>query len=87
MTSTPLMKVPDAVRETARMKLETARWAAAKLARTDRAAIMKIVDAVAAAGHSKARHYAEWAVRETGYGVVEHKVIKNEACSKGIVDL
>jgi len=87
MTSTPLMKVPDAARETARMKLETARWAAAKLARTDRAAIMKIVDAVAAAGHAEARHYAEWAVRETGYGVVEHKVMKNEACSKGIVEL
>ena len=87
IASTPLMKVPDAARETARMKLETARWAAAKLARTDRATIMRIVDAVAAAGHAKARHYAEWAVRETGYGVVEHKVIKNEACSKGIVDL
>lgn len=87
MTSTPLVKVPDATRETVRMKLDTARWAAAKLARTDRAAIMRIVDAVAAAGHAKARHYAEWAVRETGYGVVEHKVMKNEACSKGIADL
>jgi acyl-CoA reductase-like NAD-dependent aldehyde dehydrogenase len=81
------MKAPDAVRETVRMKLETARWAAAKLARTDRAAITRIVDAVASAGHAKARHYAEWAVRETGYGVVEHKVMKNEACSKGIADL
>ncbi len=85
--STPLMKVPDSVRETVRMKLDTARWAASKLARTDRAAIARIVDAVAAAGHAKARHYAEWAVRETGYGVVEHKVIKNEACSKGIVEI
>jgi len=80
------MRVPDAKLETAGMKLDCARWAAARLAGTDRATIMKIVDAAAAAGHVKARHYAEWAVRETGYGVVEHKVIKNQACSKGIVD-
>ena len=39
------------------------------------------------AGHAKAQHYAEWAVRETGMGVVEHKRIKNEACSKGLVEL
>lgn len=84
---TPLMQVPDKALETARMKLDSARWAAAKLARMDRASILKIVEAVAAAGHAKARHYAEWAVRETGYGVVEHKVIKNEACSKGIAEL
>ncbi len=83
----PLMKVPDAALETARMKLDRARWAASKLARMNRETIMKIVDAVAAAGHARARHYAELAVRETGYGVVDHKVMKNEACSKGIVDL
>src|SRR5206468_7770483 len=29
----------------------------------------------------------EAAVRETGMGVVEHKRIKNEACSKGLVEL
>src|SRR3712207_9361667 len=34
---------------------------------------------------SDAQHYAEWAVRETGFGVVEHKTLKNEACSRGIV--
>ena len=31
-------------------------------------------------------HYAEWAVRETGFGVVEHKVVKNRLCSRGIID-
>src|SRR6266566_5268376 len=35
---------------------------------------------------AKAREDAEWAVRETGFGVVEHKVLKNIACSTGIVD-
>src|SRR5439155_4938126 len=31
-----------------------------------------------------ARHYAEWAVKETGFGVAEHKALKNEACSLGL---
>ncbi len=82
----PLMKVPDAQLEQAKMMLDRARWAAAKLARMDRAAILRVADAVASAGHGKAQHFAEWAVRETGMGVVDHKRIKNEACSKGIVD-
>ena len=80
-----LLKVPDVALEQARMMLERARWAATKFQKLDRAATMRIVDAVAAAGHAKAQHYAEWAVRETGMGVVEHKRIKNEACSKGLV--
>jgi len=81
------LKTPDVDLERARMMLERARWGAAKLQKMDRAAIMAAVDAAAAAGHAKARHYAEWAVRETGYGVVDHKIMKNEACSKDIVDL
>ena len=32
-------------------------------------------------GAAKAREYADWAVRETGFGVAEHKVIKNLASS------
>ena len=31
------------------------------------------------------RRYADWAVKETGFGVVEHKTIKNQACSLGIL--
>jgi acetaldehyde dehydrogenase/alcohol dehydrogenase len=80
-----LLKVPDVALEQARMMLERARWGATRFQRLDRAATMRIVDAVADAGHAKAPHYAEWAVRETGMGVVEHKRIKNEACSKGLV--
>ncbi len=82
-----LMKVPDAQYEQAKMMLDRARWAASKLVRMDRASILRIADAIANAGHAKAQHFAEWAVRETGMGVVEHKRLKNEACSKGIVDL
>jgi acyl-CoA reductase-like NAD-dependent aldehyde dehydrogenase len=81
------MKVPDAALERARMMLDKARWAATKLQLLDRATILRIAEAVANAGYAKAQAYAEWAVRETGMGVVEHKRIKNEACSKGIFDL
>jgi acyl-CoA reductase-like NAD-dependent aldehyde dehydrogenase len=66
--------------------LEKARWAAQAYSAYERADVLRIAEAVAAAAHKAARHYAEWAVRETGFGVVEHKIIKNEACSKGILD-
>jgi acyl-CoA reductase-like NAD-dependent aldehyde dehydrogenase len=68
----------------ARQMLQQAQWAARAFAGYDRASVLRIAEAVADAAHAKARYYAEWAVRETGFGVVEHKVIKNEACSRGI---
>uniref|UniRef100_UPI0035933CDF aldehyde dehydrogenase family protein n=1 Tax=Aestuariivirga sp. TaxID=2650926 RepID=UPI0035933CDF len=83
----PLIKVPDVQFERAKLMLDRARWAASRMQKLDRGATRRIIDAVAAAGHSKAQAYAEWAVRETGMGVVEHKRIKNEACSKGLVEL
>ena len=70
----------------ARAMLQRAEWAARSFARYDKDSVDAIVRAAAAAGAAKAREYAEWAVRETGFGVVEHKVIKNVACSTGIVD-
>jgi acetaldehyde dehydrogenase / alcohol dehydrogenase len=70
----------------ARAMLQRAEWAARSFARYDQASVEAIVRAAAAAGAAKAREYAEWAVRETGFGVVEHKVLKNVACSTGIVE-
>ena len=70
----------------ARAMLQRAEWAARAFARYDKASVDAIVRAAAAAGAAKAREYAEWAVRETGFGVVEHKVLKNVACSTGIAD-
>ena len=55
----PRMQVPDAALERGRLMLERARWAAAKLAKLDRPAIMAAVDAAAAAGHARAREFAE----------------------------
>ncbi len=85
--SEALLKVPDAALEQARMMLDRARWGATRFQKLDRAATQRIVNAVAAAAHAKAQHYAEWAVRETGMGVVAHKRMKNEACSKGLVEI
>ena len=70
----------------ARAMLQRAEWAARAFARYDKASVDAVVRAAAAAGAAKAREYAEWAVRETGFGVAEHKVLKNVACSTGIAD-
>ena len=70
----------------ARAMLQRAEWAARAFARYDKPAVDAIVRAAAEAGAAKAREYAEWAVRETGFGVAEHKVLKNIACSTGIAD-
>src|SRR5579859_4756542 len=70
----------------ARTMLRRAEWAARAFARYDKESVDRIVRAAAQAAAAKAREYAEWAVKETGFGVAEHKIIKNIACSTGIVD-
>jgi len=70
----------------ARQMLERARWAARAFATYDRASVLRIAEEVTRVAEDKAQHYAEWAVRETGFGVVEHKVVKNRLCSRGIMD-
>jgi acetaldehyde dehydrogenase / alcohol dehydrogenase len=66
--------------------LARAHWAAGAFATYDGPSVLRIAEAVARAGHAQARRYAEWAVKETGFGVAEHKVIKNEACSLGLFE-
>jgi acetaldehyde dehydrogenase / alcohol dehydrogenase len=70
----------------ARMMLQAAGWAASRFAHYDRESVTRIVEAVAHAAHAHAGEYAEWAVRETGFGVVEHKKTKNEIASLGIAE-
>lgn len=82
----PRIAVPDAAYERASLKIERSRWAAAGFKRLGREEVARIVRAVAEVAHANARRFAEEAVRETGMGVVAHKVIKNEACSKGLVE-
>lgn len=70
----------------ARSMLRRARWAARAYAVYDKRTVDRIVRATASAAAAKARDYAEWAVRETGFGVADHKELKNVACSTGIAD-
>lgn len=70
----------------ARQMLEQARWAARAYSNYDKASVDRIVRAVVDAAAAKAQEYAEWAVRETTFGVVEHKVRKNLACSVGLLE-
>ncbi|ACD96585.1 aldehyde dehydrogenase family protein [Trichlorobacter lovleyi] len=75
-----LMDVPEG------NMLEQAQVAAREFAKFSPQAVDKIVEAVAAVAAERSAFYAEWIVRETGYGVVEHKTIKNEGSSAGLVN-
>lgn len=66
--------------------LERARWAAAAFADYDRAGVDAVVTNVADAAYHEAERFAAAAVAETGMGVVADKVVKNRACSRGIVE-
>jgi acetaldehyde dehydrogenase / alcohol dehydrogenase len=70
----------------ARMMLQRAHWAASAFANYPADAVARIVEAVAEVAYQNAERYAEWAVRETGMGVAEHKRTKNELCSRGIAE-
>lgn len=70
----------------ARATLSRARWAARVFAGYGKQSVDRIVQSVAAAAEGRAAEFGEWAVRETGFGVAEHKTRKNVACSRGIVD-
>jgi acyl-CoA reductase-like NAD-dependent aldehyde dehydrogenase len=70
----------------ARMMLQRAHWAASAFAGYPADAVAQIVEAVAEVAYQNAERYAEWAVRETGMGVAEHKRTKNELCSRGIAE-
>ena len=82
----PRLAVPDRALSSARMKVVRAAWAAKYYREFDRQSVMKIAEAVAHAGHEKAGIYADWAVRETGFGVTEHKTLKNQLCTHTLLD-
>jgi len=67
-----------------RAMVERADWAARSFARYDAATVSRIARAAAEAGAASARRFAEEAVAETGFGVAEHKYLKNIACSSGL---
>jgi acyl-CoA reductase-like NAD-dependent aldehyde dehydrogenase len=66
------------------MMLDTAQWAGKAFAAFDIASVRRIAEAAAEAGYALSGELAEAAVKETGFGVVEHKKTKNELCSRAI---
>src|SRR5690348_7805326 len=62
----------------ARQMLARAHWAAGAFATYDRETVLRIAETVARAAHAESARYADWAVKETGFGVAEHKTIKNQ---------
>lgn len=66
--------------------LERARWAAAAFAEYDGSSVDAVVTAVADAAYNEAERFAAAAVAETGMGVVADKIVKNRACSRGIIE-
>lgn len=85
MTYEPFMVEPAGVPR-GRAMVERADWAARAFAKYDIAAVNRIVEAAALALASRAPEFARDAVAETGFGVVDHKTLKNIACSTGIVE-
>lgn len=81
----PRLSVPDRALSAARMKVGRAAWAARYYRNFSRDAVLAIAEAVARAGHDKAAHFADLAVAETGFGVVEHKTIKNRLCTHDLL--
>jgi len=75
-----------ALQARAEMVLERARWASQVFQRFDRDQTQKIAEAAAQAAHAKAAEYGTWAVRETGFGIAEHKTLKNELSSVPLVE-
>jgi len=82
----PLLNVPDRDLSSARMKVNRAAWAAKYYQKFDRETVLRIAEAVAKAGHDRAAEFAGWAVRETGFGVVEDKTLKNQLSTHNLLN-
>ncbi|MEM6579374.1 MAG: aldehyde dehydrogenase family protein [Pseudomonadota bacterium] len=82
----PRLAVPDRDLSAARMKVERGAWASRYYRSFSRDAVLAIAEAVARAGHEKAGYFADLTVTETGYGVAEHKAIKNRLCTHELLD-
>ena len=81
-----ITQTPAAQLGKANLKLEKARWAASIFDRYDRKLTMDIVHAVSTAAFEMAQEFAEKAVEETGFGVAEHKKLKNEMAARYLVE-
>ena len=65
--------------------LDTSEKAACILSTYTAAQVQNMIQAIAQLGQEKAKFYAEWSVRETGYGNVHDNIKKNLDCSVGLL--
>ncbi len=70
----------------ARDLLKKAAQAQQELAGYDQTKIDRIIEAMAKAGYENAGRLANMAVEETGFGVAEHKILKNQFATKNVYD-
>jgi acetaldehyde dehydrogenase/alcohol dehydrogenase len=66
------------------MAVDLAQWAAQAFAGYDKASVDRVVQAVVGVAEAKAAEYAVGSAKETGYGVAEHKTVKNLAACRGL---
>jgi acyl-CoA reductase-like NAD-dependent aldehyde dehydrogenase len=85
MTDTALGET-DTSAYRAEQMLQKGEWAVGAFSTFDRQSVLRIAEAAAKAAAAKAGEYADWAIEETGFGVPEHKKLKNELCSLGIFE-
>lgn len=81
-----ISQTPAAYQAQADLLLERAHWAATLFGRLDLDSTRRITGAVADAAHAGARHFAELAVNETGFGIVADKTRKNELTAHPIIE-
>lgn len=66
--------------------VESAKEAQKELSRMDQAQVDRIVKSIAEAGVRNAKRLAQMAVEDTGFGIMEDKVIKNVFASHGVYE-
>lgn len=66
--------------------VESAKEAQRELARMDQAQVDRIVKSIADAGVRNAKRLAQMAQEDTGFGVVDDKIIKNVFASRGVYE-
>ncbi len=81
-----ISKSPIALCSAAESMLERANWAGQSYSQFNSSQVDKITKAVADAAYERAEHYAQWAVKETGFGVTKDKTLKNQLASRGLLD-
>jgi len=80
------LRTPNRGLSTANMQLSRAKWASEYFGKCHGEQIINVAEAVARAAYENSKLLAQQTVSETGYGVVEHKILKNQLCTFELLD-